>query len=62
MKSVDDLICEFVSTIDERIIGVCLGENKAFKPSLLIDVANEMGLKCIDTKGLPFNGTTYEIY
>lgn len=62
MKSVNDLIQEFVSKVSQKITDMYLYGNNIFKSSLLIDTASEMGFKCIDTNGLPFNGTTYEIY
>ena len=36
-------------------------ENKPVLPSELIDELNGCGYQVIDTKGLPFNGTTYEV-
>ncbi len=62
MKNVNDLIQEFVSRVSQKITDMYLYGNNTFKSSLLIGTVNEMGLKCIDTNGLPFNGTTYEIY
>ena len=48
MKSVNDLIQEFVSKVSQKITDMYLYGNNTFKSSLLIGTVNEMGLKCIE--------------
>jgi hypothetical protein len=56
-KTPKELMREFVSIYKARI-----SANKFFKLQTLLDIVTELGLKCKDTNGLPFNGSTYELF